>query len=199
MNVGQHIPLAAYWILFGVLHSVMATEKFKNTVKPLFGKSLKYYRLCYSFIATLTLIYILYYHFSLNSFLLWQATDTEKIVAVITAAAGMAVVLICIRKYFFYLSGIDVLLKRENVIHLQTGGLNRYVRHPLYAGTLLFAWSFFLWQPMLSNLISCTCITLYTIAGTHFEEQKLAAIFGEQYRDYVSRVPMLIPKLFNAR
>lgn len=199
MNLVQHILLAVYWLLFGVLHSILATKKIKNIIKPLFGNSFKYYRLCYSFIATITLVYILYYHFSLNSFILWQAPVIEKIIAVIAASAGFVIMVICARKYFFDLSGIDALLKRENVIHLQTGGFNRYVRHPLYSGTLLFVWSFFLWQPSLANLISSTCITLYTIAGARFEEKKLLEIFGVQYRDYALRVPLLIPKLFIAR
>lgn len=199
MNLIQHILLAVYWLLFGVLHSIMATKKFKELVKPLFINSFKYYRLCYSFIAIITLVYILYYHFSLNSFLLWQAPVIEKIIAVIAATAGFGIMVICVRKYFFYLSGIDALLKRENVIQLQTGGFNRYVRHPLYSGTLLFVWSFFLWQPSLANFISCTCITLYTIIGARFEEKKLLEIFGVQYRDYALRVPLLIPKLFNTQ
>jgi protein-S-isoprenylcysteine O-methyltransferase Ste14 len=65
----------------------------------------------------------------------------------------------------------------------------------LYSSTLLFAWSFFFFQPFLSNLISCSIVTIYTVAGTYFEEQKLLKTFGEEYKKYVSRVPMLIPRL----
>lgn len=180
-------------------HTVMATERFKETARPFFGKGFKYYRLCYSVIATLLLVYILYYHFSMDSFLLWQAPVIEKAIALVTAVVGMVIMLICMRKYFFDLSGIDALLKRQRVIHLETGGLNRYVRHPLYTGTLLFVWSFFLWQPLVSNLVSFGCIMLYTIIGARFEERKLTGIFGEEYKSYAARVPLLIPKLFKAK
>jgi protein-S-isoprenylcysteine O-methyltransferase Ste14 len=39
-----------------------------------------------------------------------------------------------------------------------------------------------------------TVITLYTILAIRYEEAKLVAEFGEQYREYQKAVPKLIPK-----
>jgi protein-S-isoprenylcysteine O-methyltransferase Ste14 len=79
---------------------------------------------------------------------------------------------------------------------LEQGGLHRYVRHPLYFGTLLFIWSLFFIYPYLNNLLACIVITGYTVFGAMLEEKKLVAEFGEKYVDYKKQVPMLIPGIF---
>jgi protein-S-isoprenylcysteine O-methyltransferase Ste14 len=138
---------------------------------------------------------VLVLNFSITTVLLWLPTITEKLISVVTGIAGLSVMLICIRKYFFDLSGINVFFKKVSRDQLQVNGLNKYVRHPLYAATLLFAWSFFFWQPLLSNLISCISLLLYTLIGIHFEERRLIKTFGEDYRRYAAKVPMIIPGL----
>lgn len=93
------------------------------------------------------------------------------------------------------LSGVDVLLKQQKPPLLEQSGLHRFVRHPLYSGTLLFIWALFLLFPWLSNLIACVVITVYTLVGIHMEEQKLMLQFGDTYRRYAAATPMLIPSL----
>jgi protein-S-isoprenylcysteine O-methyltransferase Ste14 len=187
--------LAIYWIIFGIVHSVFAAERTKIFFKNIMGSQFKYYRLCYSIVAAIMVAYILYLNFTIDTMELWNATIIEKISAIIAGSAGLIIMSVCIRKYFIDLSGINVFLKKKTEDKLQVYGLNNYVRHPLYSSTLLFAWSFFFFQPVLSNLISCSIITVYTVTGTYFEEQKLVKTFGEEYKKYASRVPMLIPRL----
>lgn len=138
--------------------------------------------------------YALYMNFTIDIIEWWHPSSIEKTFAAIAGTAGLTIMLVCIRKYFFDLSGIDVFFKRKTTDQLQVNGLNKFVRHPLYAGTLLFAWSFFFWQPVLSNFISVFVITVYTVIGTYFEERKLLRTFGEDYKNYAARVPMLIPR-----
>ena len=99
------------------------------------------------------------------------------------------------KKYFFSLSGISVFYKQQAPVVLELGGLNRYVRHPLYFGTLLFIWALFFIFPYLNNLLACCVITFYTVLGARLEEKKLVMQFGEQYISYKQRVPMLIPRI----
>ncbi len=100
------------------------------------------------------------------------------------------------KKYFADLSGIDALTGKTATQHLETTGVHALVRHPLYTVTILFVWSLFLWQPLISNVISCICITIYTRIGIYFEEKKLVRLFGKHYQLYQVKVPMLIPKIF---
>jgi protein-S-isoprenylcysteine O-methyltransferase Ste14 len=78
---------------------------------------------------------------------------------------------------------------------LQISGVHRYVRHPLYLGTFIFLWGLFLLIPLWSSLIAVVLIQAYTQTGIIFEEKKLVAEFGDQYRDYQQAVPKLIPGL----
>ncbi len=43
-------------------------------------------------------------------------------------------------------------------------------------------------------VVSALWITGYFILGSRLEEQKLLARFGDTYRDYMARVPGLLPR-----
>jgi methanethiol S-methyltransferase len=47
--------------------------------------------------------------------------------------------------------------------------------------------------------LACLVITGYTVLGARLEEKKLVVQFGEMYKLYQQRVPMLIPDLFPSR
>lgn len=70
-------------------------------------------------------------------------------------------------------------------------GPYRWVRHPLYTCCLLIIWS----CPILTfdRLLFNVLWTVWIIIGTKLEERDLITTFGESYRDYQRKVPMLIP------
>ena len=193
----QYIWLIILWLLFGLLHSIFAASRFKHSIKKKMKSNYRYFRTIYSFFALVSLVTIIWYHFSINSLLVWDNSIAEKVIAVILCIPSIIIMAISIKKYFLDLSGIDVFLKRRAIQpqYLEQTGLHKYVRHPLYSGTLLLIWSIFLWQPTISNFISALCLTLYTIVGTYFEEKKLVMEFGEKYIAYAKKVPMLVPGL----
>ena len=146
--------------------------------------------------ATASLLIVLHYHFSCDRPLLWNPPLIQSIIAFIAVFAGLVIMIICIRKYFMDLSGIDALLGKTRPVVLQQDGMHAHVRHPLYFGTLLFVWAIFFGYPYLNNLISCICITLYTLVGMYFEEKKLVVEFGGLYKKYQNTVPGLVPVIF---
>ena len=69
------------------------------------------------------------------------------------------------------------------------------VRHPIYLSELLFYPGLL----MMSISLAAAVVWLISIAFLHylsrFEEKLLLAHFGEEYRQYMSEVPMWIPRL----
>jgi len=182
--------------MFGLLHSVFAYSKFKQAAQHALQGKYRYYRVLYSSFATVSLTVVLWYHFSIHSATLWQNSVLEKAVAIAFSLPAIIIMAISMKKYFADLSGTDVFFKRPAInAHLEQTGLHKWVRHPLYSGTILLVWCIFLWHPSLSNLITASCITAYTRIGVYYEEQKLIREFGNEYVDYAKKVPMLVPGL----
>ena len=75
-------------------------------------------------------------------------------------------------------------------------GPYRWVRHPLYSFVLVMLWCY----PDLTadRLLLNSAMTIWVIVGTVFEERDLTGLFGEPYREYQRKVPMLIPWRFSA-
>ena len=182
------------WTAYCILHSVLAAAWWKNLVRQSLGSAFKFYRPAYSVFAALSLIGILIYQFSIRSEEILLTPLWVKLLAIPVGAVGLVFMWKSIRKYFFYLSGIDVVINRPVVSRLETGGLHKLVRHPLYFGTLTVIWCIFAWMPTFANAIACLVITLYTIIGIQIEEHKLVEEFGDSYRDYQHQVSMLVPR-----
>ncbi|MGI8580775.1 MAG: methyltransferase family protein [Chitinophagaceae bacterium] len=192
----QHWLLLILWILYGVVHSFLANVIVKQSIQKNMGKLFRYYRICYSLFAFVTLMLLLWYQFSMRSIWLYSLAIIRYGVSLIFIVPGIIIMVKCIRKYFFDLSGIQSFQKDKPAFNstLQQTGLHKYVRHPLYFGTLLFVWGLFLLFPLLSNLIAAVTLSVYVVIGIQLEETKLFLEYGEEYKRYSKRVPKLIPK-----
>ena len=87
--------------------------------------------------------------------------------------------------------GLRQVLSNEKNDNLVTSGLYRFVRHPLYTFGLLILWL----SPSMTinSLVVYISLTIYILVGTYFEERKLLREFGQEYEEYKSVTPMLIP------
>ena len=193
--VTQHIVLALGWIIFCVLHSLLASIGVKQKIAKSSGIFFKYYRLYYTLFAFINFAAVIIYLLILSSPFIFSPSAVSYTIGVLVGTFGLAIMLLCIKKYFSNLSGLKTLYTDEfkSGNKLVITGIHRYVRHPLYVGTFLFIWGLFIFMPYSSLLISNFIITCYTLIGIRFEEQKLLREFGQPYEEYKKRVPKIIP------
>lgn len=75
---------------------------------------------------------------------------------------------------------------------LHTGGLYRFVRHPIYGGLLLLAVALTLTSGNLWTATACAALVLLINGKARWEERHLAQRFPE-YADYAARTPRFVP------
>jgi protein-S-isoprenylcysteine O-methyltransferase Ste14 len=95
--------------------------------------------------------------------------------------------------------GLNPILKHIAAMPIQEGsftvrGPYRWVRHPLYLFMIVLFWCY----PILTTdrLLFNILWTTWVVVGTVLEERDLLSDFGDAYRDYQAKVPMLFPKGF---
>jgi len=193
----QEVILTVYWILYFTLHSILASSWLKKLIKNKFLKLYPLYRLAYNLIALITLFLVLEYQQSITPVLFFQKTLILQIIGYSITFIGSILGYLAFKNYstseFLGLDYNKNLQKKPNT--LNTSGFNHLVRHPLYFASLLLIWGYFLAKPNSAILIMNGVITVYFIIGTKLEEHKLIKEFGQQYKDYILQVPMLLPNL----
>jgi protein-S-isoprenylcysteine O-methyltransferase Ste14 len=190
----NHVLLAFVWILYCVLHSVLASLAIKQWAQKKAGKSFRYYRLFYTLFAAVSLAAVIYLQFSIETIKAFEQTVVTNSLGSLIAVTGLGLMFVCIKKYFLSLSGLKSLYMESPSAELMIAGVHRYMRHPLYTGTFLFIWGLWILFPTAGLLIANLVITGYTIYAIRLEEDKLVAEFGDKYREYQKAVPKLIPR-----
>lgn len=183
--------LIGLWVLYFILHSVLASAFVKNLACNRLKISRRFYRLQYVVFSTLSLIGILIYTATLPSEHLMEPGPVLRFVGLVLAGWGTIIV----KKAFSSYDGRAFLglgdLEPEE--EFRSDGMLRYVRHPLYGGSILALIGFFLFIPTLVNLISVSLMINYFLIGIQFEEKRLISRFGGAYLSYRQKTPMLIP------
>lgn len=187
--VQAHIILAISWILFCMLHSVLASGRVKQYAASRLGGKFVFYRLFYSLFATIFFFAIIMYHFNIKSVRLFNPGPVLKITGGLFFIAGAIMMTL-----FVLNTGFQWLVKENKGQPFIQKGIHRHVRHPLYTGTFLFIWGLWIIFPSLGLLIADFIITVYTLVAIRFEEEKLISTFGENYEEYKKRTPMIIPR-----
>ena len=90
----------------------------------------------------------------------------------------------------------ETLFEFEKTTALVTGGIYRYIRHPLYSSLLLLAWGIFFKRPDLTGLLLAPTASLFLIVTASIEEQENIRYFGQAYQEYMKRTRKFIPFLF---
>ena len=182
------------WLSFGVIHSVFAGVAANRRLDSLFGV---YYRLAYNLWAGLHIAAV----WALGGALIGdQPYDLEPSVAGAMTGIGVlgvVVLVLALREYDLgRFSGMAQIRAQKKGITLSedepliTGGLHLFVRHPLYLGVYLI-----LWGRATGDFGLATAVwgSVYLFIGAAFEDRKLLALYGNEFRDYKDRIPAVIP------
>ena len=84
----------------------------------------------------------------------------------------------------------------ENTAQLVTGGLYRYIRHPMYSSLLFLAWGGYLKQVTVITSLAVLIATIAFFITARMEERENTEVFGDEYRAYMQKSRMFIPFLF---
>jgi protein-S-isoprenylcysteine O-methyltransferase Ste14 len=182
------------WIFFFFVHSAFASGRLKRLIQPFI--SFRYYRLFYNVVSILALIPVAWYY---------RIADKREFYppGLFSVLAGGIIVLVSLwlwkRSFINYslveFAGTDRLRSGYELRpKLRKSGLNKLVRHPLYAISYLFLAGLFLIFPHDLMAITAILVFLYFPVGIYFEELKLKQVFGEEYDRYRDATPALFPK-----
>ena len=101
--------------------------------------------------------------------------------------------------FSFYLarSGLKIVFgdQREKPVVIREG-VFKYIRHPIYLGAILLYLGLILLTLSIPSAVFWLIIILFYYFISRFEEKILLHEFGDQYKEYMEEVPMLIPSLF---
>jgi len=200
MNISTLVLIFAI-IVWGFMHSLLASPATKARVRKWFGPgSDRWYRLAYNMFGILTFLPILGLLAMDPGKTLYVIPEPWSYLALagqLLAIAALGIGLLQTGAWSFL--GIEQLLVNspEGEAQMVSGGLYRWVRHPLYSAGLVFIW---LTPVMTVNLLVLNLgLTIYLVVGAMYEERKLVRVFGEAYIEYQVKVPMLIPGMIRRR
>lgn len=205
---GIGAPLAAALVvnmlllgLFAVQHSVMARPAFKRWWTRFVPAPVE--RSTYVLFASL-LLALLFWQWRTIPAVVWDvAWQPGRVLIWILFGLGWVTVLVST----FLISHFDLFGLRQvylawrgipyTNLRFGTSMLYRAVRHPLMLGFIVAFWA----APTMTagHLLFAAATTVYILIAIRLEERDLVANLGEQYRDYRTRVPMLVPGLHRRR
>lgn len=170
----------------------MANEAVKQRLAKAFRLSVRGYRIVYNCFNFIALAFLLLYLGITASAVLYETSPLFTTAGALVSFSGAVIMFLAVKNYdlkaFFG-------FREETMMPLQIKGLNKYVRHPLYSGTILLATGFCIALPYIKCWLLLLLMIVYIFTGIRFEEKKLVQFYGEAYKAYQKKVKRLIPHI----
>lgn len=182
------------FLLFALIHSVLAIPSFKKRCTIRNTHLRRFYRLYYNVVSIVLFGWVM--ATLRNSAVLYFVPGVWSLVLYSTQLIFLTILVVCVSQTgvteFFGISGeAPGALRRPTLV---TDGWYRIVRHPLYLFSILFLLS----NPVISvrSLLLTILSAVYFLVGALLEERRLLQEFGDEYRVYQLSVPFIIPRMF---
>ena len=179
--VGYVLP----WIIFGVLHTLMAS----TTVKSKINLSIISFRIIYNVIAGILFLLVLLFTPGITQIIVDAVlNETELFLFIILAIIGSIITFFGFVQWD--LSGfIGLRSEKETLI---TNGSYSFSRHPVYTGIIIILLSILALEVSEVTISYLVGIGGYFLVGSFFEEQKLENIL-DGYNEYKMNVGRFMP------
>ncbi len=198
-EIGPLLPSLAINVLllglFAVQHSVMARPAFKAWFTKLISPAIE--RTTYVMISSL-LLFTLYWFWQPIPNVIWNVEPSigRTVLIAIFWLGWLTVLLSTFMINHFDLFGLRqvyINFKDQDYSHLdfRIVGLYKLCRHPIMLGFIIAFWA----TPTMTtgHLLFAAATTGYVFIALQFEERDLVDFFGDVYRDYQKKVPLLFP------
>jgi protein-S-isoprenylcysteine O-methyltransferase Ste14 len=188
-------------VLFSVQHSVMARPAFKAWWTQIVPEAAE--RSTYVLLSSLAMIAIYAWWQPIGG-VVWEATTPlmrGSIIGLYLAGWALLFYTTFLIDHFDLFGLRQVWRKAGGAEYIApkfyTPSLYRLVRHPLYIGWLVIFWA----TPTMTiaHLVFALGTTAYILFAIQLEEHDLVTAFGDDYVEYRSRTPMLVPRLWRRR
>jgi protein-S-isoprenylcysteine O-methyltransferase Ste14 len=187
-------PLIIAWLLYFLVHSLIASTAMKQMVQTRFPRLFPWYRLGFNLIAAVSVLIPFWMMYLQPGNVLWQWQGSMLWLMNVIALTGVIGFLISTK---YYDNGAFLGIKPNLNNHIGSADeplvispMHRYIRHPWYFFGLLIIWT----RDMNTAwLISCIMMTAYFLLGSKLEENKLIKEYGDGYAEYRNKVGGIIP------
>ena len=192
----MHLTILLSWLIYYVIHSLLASNWMKGIVKAIAPCVFAYYRLGFNLISIIGLLLLLLQWKGAEQTILFQTNTLTLFLSGLLAGLGAYIAITAFRNYnLMEFAGLRSEQPNQTNM-LQTSGWNQVVRHPLYLGTVLVVLGIVLAYPTDSVMSIALATFGYLPIGIWLEERKLIAEFGAAYTSYQKQVKALIPGIW---
>jgi len=202
------IPIILIFIAFALIHSITVASWFKDLCRRVYGETFMrvWYRFLYTSVSGITAFVAIFFISQVPDRVLWQGPLWFRLAMHAIQIAGIVFGLqafqyldkwefMGFRQVWRYVTKGEIAGNSEGLTEkeLVTTGVYGIVRHPLYVvGIVMFTFS----PHITVNGLTITVLAdLYFIFGMFIEERRFLRIFGDQYQEYMKRVPRMIPRI----
>jgi len=200
----QFLEIGGLFFLFGLSHTILASNKIKKSIAEKLGDKIAFYRLFYNVSSAIIIaallalapkpsvtLYDLQFPYDIIIFTVQVLSLIGLILAARHIDVGEFLGTAQIKRYLNGTYNIENLDEDKTLI---IKGPFKYVRHPIYFGSIVFLGARPTMDLFYFSIFFYSIIYFYV--GSIYEEKKLVEEFGEKYKKYQKLVPRLFPYKF---